>query len=101
MGKIYCLMGKSASGKDSIYKKILEKAPGRFKTIVSYTTRPIRSGETEGVEYHFVSVPEFKAMDEADKLPKNLKRGVLSEDGIYNVLERNKELLKILEEFDD
>ena len=68
MGKIYCLMGKSASGKDSIYKKILEKAPGRFKTIVSYTTRPIRSGETEGVEYHFVSVPEFKAMDEADKV---------------------------------
>ena len=61
-------MGKSASGKDSIYKKILEKAPGRFKTIVSYTTRPIRSGETEGVEYHFVSVPEFKAMDEADKV---------------------------------
>ena len=41
------------------------------------------------------------AMDEAGKLPKNLKRGVLSEDGIYNALERNKELLELLDGFDD
>jgi guanylate kinase len=61
-------MGKSASGKDSIYKKLLERTSGRFKTIVSYTTRPIRSGETEGVEYHFVSVPGFKDLDEAGKV---------------------------------
>ena len=40
------------------------------------------------------------AMDEAGKLPKNLKRGVLSEDGIYNVLERNKELLELLDGFE-
>lgn len=32
-------------------------------------------------------------MDEKGEFPKNLKRGVLSEDGIYNMLERNKELL--------
>ena len=36
------------------------------------------------------------AMDEEGKLPENLKRGVLSEDGIYNMLERNRELLKRL-----
>ncbi len=41
------------------------------------------------------------AMDEAGKLPKEFKRGVLSEDGIYNVLERNKELLELLGGFDD
>ena len=63
MGKIYCLMGKSSSGKDSIYKKLISKSGDRFKTIVSYTTRPIRSGESEGVEYHFVSIPEFKRME--------------------------------------
>ena len=68
MGKIYCLMGKSASGKDSIYKKILEKAPGRFKTIVSYTTRPIRSGETEGVEYHFTDEDGFLKWEEQGKI---------------------------------
>lgn len=34
------------------------------------------------------------AADEAGRLPKNLKRGVLSEDGIWNVLERNRELVE-------
>ena len=33
-------------------------------------------------------------MDEAGKFPEKLKRGVLSEDGIWNMLERNKELLE-------
>jgi hypothetical protein len=36
-------------------------------------------------------------LDEQGKLPKDLKRGVLSEDGIYNLLERNKELLEEIE----
>lgn len=40
------------------------------------------------------------AMDEEGKFPKRLKKGVLSEDGIYNMLERNKEILKILDGFD-
>ena len=68
MGKIYCLLGKSASGKDSIYKNILGKTGDQFRTIVPYTTRPIRSGEREGVEYHFVSVPEFKQMEQDGKV---------------------------------
>ena len=45
-------MGKSASGKDSIYKKIRERL-SELKPIVIYTTRPIREGEREGVEYYF------------------------------------------------
>lgn len=61
-------MGKSASGKDSIYKKLMERSGNRFRTIVPYTTRPIRSGETEGVEYHFVSVPRFQEMDAEGKV---------------------------------
>ena len=54
------------------------------------------------LEAYYTS-PQWKidfAMDEAGKLPKNLKRGVLSEDGIYNVLERNKELLELLDGFE-
>ena len=54
MGKIYYVMGKSSSGKDTIYKKLLEIHP-EFHTIVPYTTRPIREGEHNGVEYHFVN----------------------------------------------
>ena len=53
MGKIFYLMGKSASGKDTIYKKVKEQIP-ELKTIVIYTTRPIREGERNGVEYFFV-----------------------------------------------
>ncbi len=55
------------------------------------------------LEAYYTS-PQWKedfAMDEAGKLPKNLKRGVLSEDGICNMLERNKELLELLDGFDD
>lgn len=53
MGKIFYLMGKSSSGKDTIYKKILEQSNRKLLTVVPYTTRPIREGETEGIEYHF------------------------------------------------
>ena len=68
MGKIYCIMGKSSSGKDTIYKRLLKNTDNRFKTIVSYTTRPIRNGETEGIEYHFVTVPEFEHMNEKGRV---------------------------------
>ncbi len=50
---IYYLFGKSASGKDTIYKRLRELNP-QWKEVTPYTTRPIREGESEGVEYHFV-----------------------------------------------
>lgn len=68
MGKIYCLMGKSATGKDSLYKEILARVPGRFRTVVSYTTRPIRDGETDGVEYHFSDRGSFEKMRDEGKV---------------------------------
>ena len=63
MGKILCFMGKSSSGKDTIYNMILKDLKD-IKTIVSYTTRPIRDGETNGIEYYFVSNDEFESMKE-------------------------------------
>lgn len=51
-GKIFFVMGKSASGKDTVYKRLLDRFSG-LKTVVPYTTRPVREGEREGVEYHF------------------------------------------------
>lgn len=53
MGKIFYIMGKSSSGKDTIYKRLSERMP-ELQRIVPYTTRPIRDGEQDGVEYHFV-----------------------------------------------
>ena len=60
MGKIYCVMGKSSSGKDTVYKKL--------RLIVPYTTRPIREGEKDGVEYYFVDPEQFRAMKEDGKV---------------------------------
>lgn len=54
MGKIFCLMGKSASGKDTIYRQLLINEKLQLKKIVPYTTRPIRENERDGVQYHFV-----------------------------------------------
>lgn len=55
MGKIFCLMGKSASGKDAVYRELIRMEDLALKEVVLYTTRPIRSGETDGVTYHFTT----------------------------------------------
>ena len=54
MAKIFVLMGKSSTGKDTVYKRLRERSLGS-KTVGIDTTRPVGQGETEGVEYHFVS----------------------------------------------
>ena len=68
MGKIYCMMGKSSSGKDTIYKMLLEDADIPVKTIVPYTTRPMRAGETEGVEYYFCDEARLKELEAAGRV---------------------------------
>ena len=67
MGKIFCLMGKSSSGKDTIYKKLRERYP-QLGAVVPYTTRPIRGNEKNGVEYFFVSRETFDEMEAGGKV---------------------------------
>lgn len=67
MGKIYYIMGKSASGKDSIFKELKKRMP-QLLEIVLYTTRPIRENETEGVEYHFVNEEFLRGMQEKKRV---------------------------------
>ena len=67
MGKIFYIMGKSASGKDTIYKELMEKMP-KFHSIVPYTTRPMREGEKDGVEYFFVDQERFDEMMDEEKI---------------------------------
>lgn len=75
MGKIVCLMGKSSSGKDTIYKKLLAQDEVILQAIVPYTTRPIRAGEREGVEYHFTDEAGFQEL---------CSRGSVIEDRTYH-----------------
>lgn len=68
MGKIYCVMGKSSSGKDSIYHEIMEKGALGLKPIIPYTTRPIRDGEQDGREYHFCTEDMVQRLQDAGRI---------------------------------
>jgi len=68
MGKIFCVMGKSATGKDTIYQKLLQKNALQLKRIIPYTTRPIREGEEDGREYHFCHEADVERLENSGKI---------------------------------
>lgn len=57
--KIFAIMGKAGSGKDTILRKVMDGYSNKFHEIVSCTTRPPREGEQHGVNYYFLSIEEF------------------------------------------
>lgn len=63
MGKIFYIIGKSSTGKDTIYSRIRNNEELNLQPIVLYTTRPIRSGETEGVQYHFTDEAGYESLN--------------------------------------
>lgn len=67
MGKIYCLMGKSSSGKDSVYRELLQSGLS-LGTIVPYTTRPIREGERPGETYVFCDEDEVGRLSDEGRI---------------------------------
>ena len=73
MGKIFVVMGKTSSGKDTVYKRVLDsltenKGEAAPKTVVIYTTRPSRPGEQNGVEYFFVTEERLRELREEGKI---------------------------------
>lgn len=78
MGKIYCLIGRSSVGKDSIATE-LEKVG--FLKAVSFTSRPKREKETDGVDYFFVTNEVFNKMKEAHKIIES--RQYYSNDALW------------------
>ncbi len=67
MGRIYCIMGRSASGKDTVYKELRKRLPG-LRSYVMYSTRPMRDGEKDGAAYHFVTEEELSRFEREGKL---------------------------------
>ena len=63
MRHLFYLMGKSASGKDSVYEYLLEDDELSLKPLIPWTTRPIRAKEQEGVEYHFTDEEGLHALE--------------------------------------
>ena len=68
MPEIAFLMGKSSSGKDHIFKAVVEDESLCLNTITMYTTRPMRAGEKEGVEYYYVDNEKALELEAADKV---------------------------------
>lgn len=68
MGKIFCIMGKSSSGKDTIFKEIVKDDYLNLKKIVGYTTRPKRAEEKNGIEYNFINNNDIKKFKEEDRI---------------------------------
>ena len=67
MGTLFVFLGKSASGKDTLYRLVMEKYRN-LHPVIPYTTRPIRAGETEGAEYHFVTEEEMAKMQRRNQI---------------------------------
>lgn len=67
MRNIFCIMGRSGSGKDSAYKQLLNSTGINFNKVILYTTRPMRQGEQNGREYYFVSDEEFEHLKTQNK----------------------------------
>lgn len=75
---IYCIVGESGSGKDSLVKYTLEKYKLPLKILVSYTDRPKRPNETNGVEHWFVGSSDFTEIKNNDEVVAYTRIG---EDG--------------------
>lgn len=65
-GKLLLFCGPSGSGKTTIVHHLLKTDP-RLSFSVSATTRPQRENETDGIDYHFISVEEFRKRIDADE----------------------------------
>jgi guanylate kinase len=63
-GCLFVIAAPSGGGKTSLVNALLEREPG-IRLSVSYTTRPPRPGEEDGVHYQFVDVPRFMALKDA------------------------------------
>ena len=106
MGKIYYIMGKSSSGKDTLFRKIKQELP-MLQTVTLYTTRPKREGEREGVEYHFVTDEQMHIFERQGKVVElrtyNTVHGAWKyatiEDGQVNLAESDYLMIGTLESY--
>ena len=77
MARLFYIVGKSSTGKDTIYREVLGQPDLELNPLVMYTTRPIREGETDGKEYHFAD----------EEILKNLEReGRVIEKRAYHTI---------------
>ena len=77
MGKIFYILGKSSTGKDTIYREICDDKDLKLNPVILYTTRPIRDGEKNGITYNFVNEEEYAKIKAS---------GRIIEERVYNTM---------------
>jgi len=93
MGKIFYMIGKSSTGKDTIYKLLLEDPELGLKPIVIYTTRPIREGELQGKEYFFTDEAGLEKIRNEGRLIE--LRSYNTAHGIWNYFTADSEAVDL------
>ena len=81
MSRIYCIVGPSAVGKDTFYKELLQTHADELCPVIPSTTRPMRAGEVNGVDYHFVNFEELAALEAEGRVIE--KREYLTTQGLW------------------
>lgn len=107
MSRIFVIMGKSASGKDTIFKRLEETAELNLKTVVIYTTRSMRVGETNGVEYFFTNKDELEQFKKQKKVIEHRSYNTIHgewdyftvNDGQIDLREKNYIVIGTLESY--
>ena len=90
MGYIYCLVGKSGTGKDTVMERILSDNDLKIEKIVPYTTRPKRENEIEGVNYHYVDIPKMEQMEKEGLIIE--RRSYDTVHGVWNYFTADKDI---------
>ena len=78
MGRLFVFMGKSASGKDTLYGELLARYP-ELAAVIPFTTRPIREGDMDGGASYFVSDEKMRiGLWNQDVIRPSMDRGIIS-----------------------
>ncbi len=83
MGKIFVLLGKSSSGKDAIFRNLMSDDSLGLKKVVIYTTRPMREGEKDGVQYFFSDKKGYEELLKSRKIIEERKYDTVYGEWIY------------------
>ena len=89
--KIIVICGGASTGKDTTMRLLKEKFP-KFQTCVSHTTRPMRTGEVQNKDYHFVEPYVFESMKNNDQFIETTSYEIKTENRVYNYGMSRKEI---------
>jgi guanylate kinase len=99
-GLPFVVSAPSGTGKSTVCRQVVERDP-QIELSVSHTTRPPRPGERNGVDYHFVSADDFRALVDRDTFVEHAEYGGnlygTSWDSLDGPLDRGRDLLLEIE----